>query len=286
MRGRWYVLAAAVLWSTSGVISKALQLDALTIAFYRGLFAGLALLPFVPRRNWVFRPSLLPLGAAFGALVGCFLGAVKTTTSANAIFLQCTAIFWVVPLSAIILDERPDRRARVSIALAVLGIVLIVGWGYDGRPNEWQGILLGLASGMILACVSVSLRGLRHLDPVWLSAALNLLGTVALGLWAWLSGQGIGSPSGWQFLVLIAFGVFQMAIPYTLYARGLREIGAPEAGLIALAEPILNPIWVVLFVREWPAGPTVIGGLFLLVGLVYRYWPARMTLARRVPTVD
>ena len=45
-----------------------------------------------------------------------------------------------------------------------------------------------------------------------------------------------------------------MAIPYTLFARGLREIGAPEAGLIGLVEPILNPIWVVLFVHERPAG--------------------------------
>jgi drug/metabolite transporter (DMT)-like permease len=170
--------------------------------------------------------------------------------------------------------------------MAVLGIVLIVGWGYDGRPNEWQGIALGLASGIIYACVSVSLRGLRDLNPIWLSAALNLLGTAALGLWASLSGQGIGSPSGWQFLVLIAFGVLQMAIPYALFARGLREIGAPEAGLIGLVEPILNPIWVVLFVNERPAGPTVIGGLFLLAGLAYRYRPARMTLARRVPTAD
>src|SRR5262249_62265874 len=105
------------------------------------------LLPFVPRRSWAWRPALLPLGAAFGALVGFFLGAVKTTTAANAIFLQCTAIFWVVPLSAIFLGERPDRRVRVSIALAVLGIVLIVGWGYDGRPNEWQGSLRALAGG-------------------------------------------------------------------------------------------------------------------------------------------
>jgi drug/metabolite transporter (DMT)-like permease len=275
MKGRWCVLAAAVLWSTAGVISKSLDLDSLTIAFYRGLFAGLGLLPFVPRRRWVFRPVLWPLGAAFGVMVACFLGSVKTTTAANAIFLQCTAIFWVVPLSAIFLGERPDRRARVSIALAILGIVLIVGWGYDGRSDEWKGIALGLASGILYACVSVGMRGMRDLDPLWLSAALNLLGTAALGLWAGLSGQGIGSPSAGQFLVLIAFGVFQMAIPYALFARGLREIGAPEAGLIGLVEPILNPIWVVLFVHERPAGPTVIGGLFLLAGLVYRYWPAR-----------
>ena len=70
MRGRWCVLAAAVLWSTGGVISKSLDLDSLTIAFYRGLFAGLALLPFVPGGAWVFRPALVPLGAAFGVMVG------------------------------------------------------------------------------------------------------------------------------------------------------------------------------------------------------------------------
>jgi drug/metabolite transporter (DMT)-like permease len=189
-------------------------------------------------------------------------------------------------LSALFLHERPDRRARLSIALAMVGIVAIVGWGYDGRPNEWQGIVLGLASGITYACIAVSLRGLRELDPIWLSSALNLLGSATLGLWVWASGQGLGSPTRLQFLVLIGFGAFQMAIPYMLFARGLREIGVPEAVLIGLVEPILNPIWVILIVHEWPAGPTVIGGLFLLGGLVYRYWPLPMASNRRDPTAE
>ena len=289
MRGRWCVLAAAVLWSTGGVISKSLELDPLDDRVLPGPVcrAGVARRSFPAGAGCSGRccPARARPSASWSA---CFLGAVKITTSANAIFLQCTSTFWVVPLSAIFLHERPDRRAGVSIALAMVGIILIVGWGYDGRPREWQGIVLGLASGIIdrrrhgRACA-----GLRDLDPMWLSAALNLLGTAALGLWAWASGQGLGSPSGPQLLVLIAFGVFQMAIPYALFARGLREIGGAEAGLIGLVEPILNPIWVVLFVHERPAGPTVIGGLFLLAGLAYRYWPARLTLAtRRVPTSD
>ncbi len=276
MRGRWYVFAAAVLWSTSGVLSKTLELDAMTIAFFRGLFAGLLLLPFIPGRAWTPRPLLLPLGAAFGATVGTYVASVKTTTSANAIFLQCTAILWVVPLSAVFLGERPDGRARVSIAIAMVGIALIVGWGYDGRPDEWKGIALGLASGLMYAMISVGLRGLRGLDPIWLSASLNLLGTASLGLWAAASGQGIGRPNLPQMLVLAAFGGLQMAIPYVLYARGLREIAAPEAGLIGLIEPILNPIWVVLFVHEWPARATLLGGSFLLAGLAYRYIPRRL----------
>src|SRR5947209_3813892 len=59
-RGRWCVVAAALLWSLSGVITKAIDLGPLPIAFYRSLFAGLALWPLVPRRNWSFLPGLVP----------------------------------------------------------------------------------------------------------------------------------------------------------------------------------------------------------------------------------
>jgi drug/metabolite transporter, DME family len=281
-RGRLCILTAGVLWSLSGVITKSLPLEPLTIAFYRGLFAGLALLPLVPPRRWVFRPVMIPLGLVFGAMTACYLGAVKTTTAANAIFLQCTATFWVVPLGVFFLGERPDRRAQVGIALAMLGIAVIVVWGYDGRPDEWQGIALGLASGLGFAVVSTSLRGLRDLDPIWLSGVFNLSGGLALGLGSALSGRAIGLPTPPQMFTLLAFGVVQMALPYMLFARGLREIGTAEAGLIGLIEPILNPIWVVFAVGEWPAVPTLIGGFFLLGGVAYRYWPARSQSRRAV----
>jgi len=274
-RGRGYVLAAGVLWSLSGVITKSLPLDPLTIAFYRGMFAGLALLPFVPTGRRVFRPVMIPIGLVFGAMTGLYLSAVKITTAANAIYLQYTATFWVVPLGLIFLGERPDRRARVGIALAMIGIAVIVGWGYDGRPDEWKGIILGLASGLGFAVIATGMRGLRDLDPVWLSAVYNLFGAMALGVWIALSGGAIGRPTAVQGTVLLAFGVIQMALPYMLFARGLREIGTSEAGLIALIEPILNPIWVVVAVGEKPAIPTLIGGLFLLSGVAYRYWPLR-----------
>src|SRR5207248_1183411 len=144
--GRRHVLAAAMLWSLGGVFAKSLDLDGQTIAFYRGLFAGLFLLPFVPRRRRVFRPSMVLLGLCFGAMTGLYIAAIKATTAANAIFLQCTSTFWTIPLSAWLLRERPDRRSVLGIALATLGIAAIVLYGYDGRPDEGWGIALGLAS--------------------------------------------------------------------------------------------------------------------------------------------
>jgi drug/metabolite transporter (DMT)-like permease len=279
------VLAAAVLWSLGGVFAKSLPLDGLTIAFYRGLFGGLVLLPFVPRARWVFRPAMIPLGLCFGAMTGLYIGAIKATTAANAIYLQCTASFWMIPLSAWLLGERPDRRAACAIGLATLGIAAIVLYGYDGRPREGVGIALGLASGVAYASVAIGLRGLRDLDPVWLSAVNNLAGAVALGISVVLYRGSIVAPTAAQTLVLFAFGTLQMAIPYCLFARGLREINAPEAGLLALLEPALNPIWVLLVNGERPAPATLAGGLFLLSGVAIRYLPLPRWFSggRRVP---
>lgn len=292
-RGRVCVLAAAVLWSLSGVITKRLELDSLTIAFYRGLFAGLVLLPFVPRSRWRFRPAMIPLAVTFGIMGGLYLGAVKGTTAANAICLQYTAVFWTIPLSLWLLGERPDPRAILGVALASIGIGAIVLFGYDGRPNEGQGIALGLASGLAYAGVAVGLRAVRDLDPIWLSAVNNLAGSVILGLWIVIVRGSIALPeplgalglvtrsaapiadviSVSQLLALIGFGAVQMAIPYVLFARGLRAISAPEANLLALAEPVLNPIWVILFLHEWPTVTTAVGGALLLAGVLCRYLP-------------
>jgi drug/metabolite transporter (DMT)-like permease len=275
VRGRLYVLAAAVLWSLSGVVTKSLALDALTIAFYRGLFAGLVLVPVVPRTRRVFRPAMIPLGLVFGAMSGLYIAAVKATTAANAIFLQYTAAFWAIPLSALILGERPDRRSVLGIGLAMIGVATIVIAGHGGRPAERPGLALGLASGVAYAGVAVGIRALRDLDPIWLSGVNNLAGALALGGWIRCVWGPIIIPGAPQTLVLIGFGVIQMAIPYALFARGLRDVGAPEAGLIALLEPVLNPVWVFLVTGERPTAATLAGGSFLLAGVACRYWPVR-----------
>ncbi len=272
-----YVLAAAVFWSFGGLFAKSLSLDPLTIAFYRGLFAGLVLLPLVPRSRRVLRPSLIPLVINFGVMTGMYLAAMKTTTAANAIFLQCTSTLWTIPLGFLFLGDRPDRRAVAGIALASIGIGAIVFYGYDGRPNEGLGIALGLLSGIGYAIAAVGLRGLRELDPIWLSAVNNLGGSLTLGLWLVLTRGSIIVPSVPHTLMLVAFGVVQMAIPYALFARGLREINASEASLIGLLEPTLNPLWVVLFNGERPAPATLVGGLFLLSGVAVRFLPRPRT---------
>ena len=272
-RGRRDVLIVAMLWSVGGVGAKWLTLDPLSIAFYRGLFAGLALVPFVPRSRRVIRPLMIPLGVCFGVMTALYMASIKRTTAANAILLQNTATFWVVPLGVMFLRERPDRRALAGILLATCGIAAIVAFGRDGRPGEWLGIVYGLASGLGYAVVVVALRGLRDLDPTWLSSFNNLAGAVVMSVFLLAYRGSIVIPGGVETLVLVGLGVFQMAISYRLFARGLRVVGAAEAGLLGLVEPVLNPIWVWLVVHERPTRATMLGGALLLAGVAVRYWP-------------
>ncbi len=118
--GRRCVLGAAVLWSLSGVITKGLPLAALSIAFYRSLFAGLFLLPLVRPSRWRFRLVMVPIAMVFGGMIGLFIAAIQLTTAANAIFLQFSAVFWLVPLSALVLGEWPAPAS---------------GWGSASRPS-------------------------------------------------------------------------------------------------------------------------------------------------------
>ena len=66
-------------------------------------------------------------------------------------------------------------------------------------------------------------------------------------------------------------GCVQIAAPYALFSFGLRRVGGVEASLIALVEPVLNPLWVVLFYGERPAAATLAGGFLILTALALRY---------------
>ena len=272
--GRRLILIAALMWSLGGVLAKEIPLDGGPLAFYRSLIAGLVLWPLAPRGSRVVRPAMIAFAAIFGAMIGFYLASVKLTTAANAIYLQFSAIFWTIPLSAIWLKEKADRRSVAGIAVALVGVGLILVWGRDGRAGESVGIVLGLAGGVAYAVVVVGLRRFRDVDPTWLASFVNLAGAGFLGGWLVLTSGSLPVPSGSSWPLLIAFGVVQMGIPYVLFSRGLQTVRAPEAALISLLEPLLSPAWVWLRHGERPVGATLVGGLFLLAGVAVRYLPA------------
>lgn len=274
--GRLMILAAAVLWSSSGLFVKSPLFDdwpeqsrGLALAFWRALFASVVLVPAVrqPRFRW----TLVPMVVAFPAMSFAFLQSMTLSTVANAIWLQSTAPLWVFLFGLYLYREPPQARDLGPLACGMTGtgIILCFELSRSGMASSSAiGVLLGLASGICYAIVVVSMRRLRELGTAWLVALNHVVSAAVLAPLALTLGI---EPHGWQWPALVLFGFVQMAIPYVLFARGLRHVSSHEGAAIALLEPVLSPLWVLLVWGERPAPWTMAGGLLILGGLASRY---------------
>jgi DME family drug/metabolite transporter len=274
--GQVCVALAAVLWSSNGLFAKSpvfddwpLETRGLALAFWRALFAGLWLLPLVRRPRW--NPQLVVMTLCFTGMSVTFLESMTLTTAANAIWLQSTAPLWVFLCGLWIWHEPLERRDMITLGSGLAGVSVILAYELTGvreLPYSTEGVICGLFSGIFFAVVVVSMRHLRGENSAWLMV-VNLLTTAALlGPYALVYGP---FPSPGQLLVLCAFGLFQMGLPYLLFARGLREISGQEGAGIGLLEPVLVPLWVYWAWGEQPAWWTILGGALILAGLVARY---------------
>ena len=65
-------------------------------------------------------------------------------------------------------------------------------------------------------------------------------------------------------LLVGALGVFQLGIPYILYALASNKCSTISCVVISALEPVFNPVWVAIFVHEIPGTTAIASGLFLL----------------------
>ncbi len=283
--GRLWIVAAAVLWSTSGLFAKSPWFDGwpedsrgLLLAFFRSLFAMLVLLPLVRRPCW--RWPMLPMTLSFATMVWSFMSAMVHGPAANAIWLQYLCPAWVVIGGVAWLRERVTAADRRMLVSCLAGVLLILAMELRAGGTAYA-TALGLLSGVAFAGVVLSMRAMADVDPAW-TVILNHSATVVLlAPWAWQLHEPIEATG---YVALGLFGIVQMSVPYLMFARGLRSTSSPEASVLALIEPILVPLWVYLAWHQHPGYQpppwwTWAGGGLILFGLLRRYLP--MLAAKR-----
>ncbi len=67
---------------------------------------------------------------------------------------------------------------------------------------------------------------------------------------------------------MLVLGVVQVAGGYGFYNLGVQRVTPQKASIIALWEMILGPVWVALFLKEYPTLPVIIGFLIILIGMI------------------
>lgn len=272
IRGLLYLLGAALVWSTGGLLIKLIDLDGISLAGARSWFALIPLLIYMkyaganhPRPPARFTTPIVLGSIAYAGTVLFFVVATKETTAANAILLQYTAPIWVALLSPLLLREaiRPiDWGAAVVV---VLGLALFT---LDDVPTSARlGDLFALISGLFFACCIMALRHGRAGSGL----RMVLYGNVLAGL-VGLPFLISAAPPAVEFLPIALLGIGQLGLGYILFMAGIRHVSALEGALIPVLEPLLNPIWVVIGVGERPSIYSIAGGIVVLAAISGRAW--------------
>ena len=270
---RFYVLAAAALFSTGGAAIKLVALSSWQIAGFRSGIAALALWLAIPAWRRFWEPRALIVGCAYAATMILYVTANTLTTAANSIFLQTTAPLYVLLLAPRLLGEHNRPRDIAVAGMLAVGLVLFfVGSEAPFRtaPEPMRGNVLAVASGVSWA---LTLLGLR-----WLARERPAAGTDATGA-AVVAGNGLAclvclpfalpvlESAAVDWAVVGYLGLVQIGLAYAFMVRGVRNVRAIEVSLLLVLEPVLSAVWAWWIHGEYPGPWSLAGCALILAGL-------------------
>ena len=262
------------MWSTVGLGIRLIE-DAgvWQILLYRSMAMALFLYVVIRWRSGEspfaqLRRTGTPAVIAALSLLTAYSGAIyaiQNTSVANAMLLFASAPFMTAVLAWIILREPVRAATWVAIGVALVGIAIMV--SDKSGDVGLKGSLAALGSALGFAVFTIALRWGRTsemLPSVFLSGIFGVGITFAICL---VQGQSLvvsANDGG----VAMGMGVFQVGAGLILYTIGSRSLPAAELTLLSLAEVLLGPVWVWLFLGETTTINTLIGGAVLLAAII------------------
>jgi len=273
--GHWLVLAAAVLWGTTGT-AQALApptAEPVGVGAVRLAIGGAALLILALTRG-ALQPGgrwpVLPTAFAAGSMAVyqlCFFAAVaRTGVAVGTIVAIGSAPILAGFLGLIVRGERPSLRWLVATVLAIMGCSLLAIAG-SSVTIDLGGIVLALGAGAAYAVYTLASKNLVTLHPPdAVTAVVFCLGALFLSPLLFTSDLSwLAQPRG--VAVALHLGLVATAASYGLFVRGLMQVPTATAVTLSLAEPLTAGALGVLLLGEQLTSVAGLGTVLLFAGL-------------------
>jgi drug/metabolite transporter (DMT)-like permease len=265
--------ATAFLWSIAGLFIKVIDWNPIAIAGLRSLIASIVIFIYLKHPKIHLSFPQIAAAVANAATMLLFVSANKTTTAANAIILQYFAPVSTVFIGAILLKERARVEHFVALPLVAAGMILMFFDELGG--GKLLGNVLAAMSAITFSFYFVFMRMQKDGSPLesvllshWLTAGICILISFFLPL-PHLTLKALSA--------IAVLGIVQIGFSAILFSIAIRRVSAVEANLIAVIEPVFNPVWVFLAIGEAPGTNALIGGGIILFAVTM----ASMISARR-----
>jgi drug/metabolite transporter (DMT)-like permease len=255
--------ATAFLWSIAGLFIKVIDWNPIAIAGMRSVIASVVIFFYLKRPEFNFSFPQIAAAIAHAVTMLLFVAANKTTTAANAILLQYTAPVLTAFIGAVLLKERPRVEHFAALPLAAAGMIIMF-FNELGGGNLF-GNVLALLSAVTLSFYFVFMRMQKEGSPLesillshWLTAIICIIISLFLPF-PQVTLQSLGA--------IAVLGIVQLGLSAILFSIAIKRVSAISANLIAVIEPVFNPVWVFIAIGEAPGVNALIGGGIIVLAV-------------------
>ena len=286
--GPIFVIIAALLWSFDGVLRRSLYtLPPAVVVFYEHVLgAGIMLfffkkwikdLPKMTRREWVAIAGVALFSGALGTIFyTAALGKINYVQFSVVVLLQQTQPIWAILAAALIVKEKITKK---FIAYALLALVAAYFISFKNlTPNLSTGdgtviaALLALGAGMLWgSSTALSKYVLKKVSFITATALRFFLAPIFTLMIIIGGGDSSSlftlSSEQWTTLLIITFSTGLLALG--IYYYGLKKTQAKVATICELVFPA-SAIFIDYFYYHNPLSPTQIGGVILLLFVIYQ----------------
>ena len=264
-KGMLLAFTAVLLITPDSLFIRLASINSWNLIFYRGLIPFL--LVFIGL-IFIYKKKLLKElinngwhGVAYAAVFTMtnivFVISIENTNVANTLIMIALAPMLSAIISFIFLNENPDQKTWIAIAITTLAVIYIF---YDALDaGDFLGNFLGLVAAMGLAIGANIIRSAKKISLV----PSAMLGKLMVALIALFFADQLKLENN-DLIIIPLMCVMCVAIPFVLVTLAPRYITAAEVNLFFLLETILGPIWVWLVIKEQPSIETIIGGVVII----------------------
>lgn len=275
MRGYALVSVSFLIWGAIGVLVRVSTMPVSALNVLRMVVGALVVGALFARRATVAEvrradvwPLLLLMGLLSSSTIMAFFVALRLTDVAIGMFLLFTSPVYVALLAPRFMGQRPDRVVYPALALALAGMATILLPGIVGAATvSAAGVACGVASGVLYALYTLVtkrlLRRARSTTVALGEMALDAVFLAPLAVWQVVAAG--YEPTRLDWVAAVTLGVVCTALPYVLYAEGLRRIRVEHASILGYLEPVSAPVYALLVLGEAPSAATVAGGALIVV---------------------
>ncbi len=255
--------ATAFLWSLAGLFIKLIDWNPVAIAGMRSLIASIVILIYLKRPRIHLSFPQIAASIANAATMLLFVSANKTTTAANAILLQYIAPVLTAFIGVGLLKERMYAEHFAAFPLVMFGMVVMLFDELGG--GKWFGNVLAIMSAITFSFYFVFMRMQKDGSPLesillshWLTAGISIIISLFLPM---------PHVTCKSLAAIAVLGIVQVGLSAILFSVAIKRVSAVSANLIAVIEPVFNPVWVFFAIGETPGTHALIGGAMIVLAV-------------------